>query len=79
MNMNWTEIKAAWGDCDSSYVFFFFFSSDKSQHPRAEQLSEANVTPGYNGIHPGCVTFTTIQTLTHTNLNDKRAGHTLPL
>lgn len=25
MNMNWTEIKAALGDCNSSCVFFFFF------------------------------------------------------
>ena len=60
------------------FIYFYFFSH-KSEHPLAEQLSEANVTPGYNGIHPGRVTLTTIETLTHTDLNDKRAGHTLPL
>ena len=77
MNLNWTEIKAGRVDCDwgdgggGGLCFFFFPLSDKSRHPHAERLAGAaggaNVTPGYNGIHPGCVTFTTIMTLTHTH------------
>ena len=81
MNLNWTEIKAGRVDCDggdgggSGGLYFFFFPiSDKSKHPHAERLAGgrergANVTPGYNGIHPGCVTFTTIMTLAHTPIS----------
>lgn len=62
-----------------SFLLLFFFFQDKGKRLQTEQLSEANLTPGYSGIHPDCVNLTVTYTMTHThtNLNDKRAGHTL--